>query len=76
MQHCGLSGSEGMCVYERGISVAFVTCGPIARERVDKRVSVEVDSWRPTRYGTRFRVSERSTNISLDTATLYKRPFR
>jgi hypothetical protein len=54
----------------------IVTCGPIARERVDKHISMEVDSWRPIRYETRFRVNEHSTNISLDTATLYKRPFR
>jgi hypothetical protein len=37
------------------------------------RVSVEMDSWKRTRYGTRFRGYEWSTNISLDTDTLYKR---
>jgi hypothetical protein len=54
----------------------IVTCGPIARERGDKHVSMEVDFWRPARYETRFRVNEWSTHISLDTATLYKWPFR
>jgi hypothetical protein len=52
------------------------TCGPIARERVDKHFSIEMDSWRPTGYGRRFHGYEWSTNISLDTDTLYKRPFR
>jgi hypothetical protein len=28
-----------------------VTCRPITRERVSKHVSVEMDSWKPTRYG-------------------------
>jgi hypothetical protein len=27
---------------------------PIAMERVDKHFSVEMDSWKPTRYGTTF----------------------
>jgi hypothetical protein len=27
----------------------IVTCKPIARERVGKHVSVEMDSWKPTR---------------------------
>jgi hypothetical protein len=53
-----------------------VTRRPTARERVDKLVSMEVDSWRPTRYGTCVRVNKWSTNISLDTAALYKRTFR
>jgi hypothetical protein len=40
------------------LSQAFniVICGPIARECVDKHVSLEADSWRPT--GTYFRVNE------------------
>jgi hypothetical protein len=29
-------------------------CRPIAGERVDKHISLETDSWKPTRYGTRF----------------------
>jgi hypothetical protein len=52
------------------------TCRPIARKRVDKHVSVENDSWKFTRYGTHFHGYEWSTNISLDTDMLYKRPFR
>jgi hypothetical protein len=43
---------------------SIVTCGLVARERVDKHVYMQVDSWRPTRYKTRFRVNEHSTNIS------------
>jgi hypothetical protein len=31
------------------IMYIIVTCGPIARERVDKHVSIQEDSWRPTR---------------------------
>jgi hypothetical protein len=31
-----------------------VTCRAIARKRVDKHVSVEIDSWKPTSYGTYF----------------------
>jgi hypothetical protein len=54
----------------------ILTCRPIAMERVDKHASMEMDSWKPTRYGTRFRAYEWSTNISLDTDMLYKRPFR
>jgi hypothetical protein len=53
-----------------------VTCRPIARKRLDKHVSIEMDSWKPTRYGTRFHGYERSTNIFLDTDALYKKPFR
>jgi hypothetical protein len=34
---------------------SIVTYRPIARERVDKHVSMEMDSWKPTRYGKRFR---------------------
>jgi hypothetical protein len=58
-----------------------VTCGPIARERIDKQVSMEMESWRPTWYGTRFhanerkkgfRVNEWSTNVSLDTDALVR----
>jgi hypothetical protein len=56
--------------------IHIVTCGSNARECVEKHFSMEMDSWKPTRYGTRFRVNEWSTNISLDTDTLYKRPFR
>jgi hypothetical protein len=37
------------------IELYIVICTPIARERVDKHVSMETDSWKPTRYGTRFR---------------------
>jgi hypothetical protein len=33
----------------------IATCRPIARERVDKHVSMEVDSWKATRYGTSVR---------------------
>jgi hypothetical protein len=50
-----------------------VTCIPIARERVDKHVSKEMDSWKPTCYGTRFRGYVWSTNIFLDTDTQCKR---
>jgi hypothetical protein len=32
----------------------IVTCRPIARERADKHVSVEMDSSKSTRYGTAF----------------------
>jgi hypothetical protein len=51
--------------------VNIETCGPIARERVDKHVSMETNSVWNT-----FPSNEWSTNISLDTDTLYKRPFR
>jgi hypothetical protein len=30
-------------------NIYIVTCRPIARERVGKHVSVEIDSWKPTR---------------------------
>jgi hypothetical protein len=30
--------------------INIVTSRPIARERVDKHVSMEMDSWKPTRY--------------------------
>jgi hypothetical protein len=30
------------------------TCRPIAGKRVDKHVSVEIDSWKLTCYGTHF----------------------
>jgi hypothetical protein len=51
----------------------IVTFRPTAMECVDKHISMEMDSWKPTRYGTCFRGYERSTNISLDTDTLCKR---
>jgi hypothetical protein len=41
-----------------------VTCGPIARERIDKHIYMEVDSWRQLGFETCFRVNEHSTNIS------------
>jgi hypothetical protein len=41
--------------------------------RVAKHVSTEIDSWKPSRDGKRFRGCQWSTNISLDTDTLYKR---
>jgi hypothetical protein len=53
-----------------------VTCRPITRKQVDKHVSVEIDSWKLTRYGTHFHGYEWSRNISLHTDRLYKRPFR
>jgi hypothetical protein len=33
--------------------IHIVKYRPIAREQVDKHVSMEVDSWKPTRYRTR-----------------------
>jgi hypothetical protein len=33
---------------------SIVTCRPTARERVDKHVSVKMDSWKPTHYETCF----------------------
>jgi hypothetical protein len=39
----------------------------------DKHVSIEMDSWKPTRCATRFRGYEYLTNTSLDTVTLYKK---
>jgi hypothetical protein len=61
-----------------------MTCRSIDREGVDKHVSwgtkmKDVDSWKPSRCcGIKRRVHgyERSTNISLDTDTPYKRAFR
>jgi hypothetical protein len=50
----------------------IVTCRPVAKKRVDKHVCVEIDSWKPTRYGTHFRGYEWSTEISMDTHTLYR----
>jgi hypothetical protein len=47
---------------------------PIARKQVDKHISVDIDSWKVTHYGTHFHGYEWSTNISLDTDMLYKRP--
>jgi hypothetical protein len=46
-----------------------VTCRPVVTERVDKQVSVEMDSWIPRR---RFRGYRCSTGVSVDTDT----PFR
>jgi hypothetical protein len=48
------------------IELYFVTCGPIAKEGVDKYVSVEMDSWKPTPYGTHFRGYGGSTRVPLD----------
>jgi hypothetical protein len=31
-----------------------VICRATARERVDKNISMEMDSWKPTRYGSLF----------------------
>jgi hypothetical protein len=50
-----------------------MTGRPIARKRVDKHVSMEKDSWKQTRYWTRFRGYEWSTNIFLDMEALYER---
>jgi hypothetical protein len=47
-----------------------VTCRPIARKRAGKHVSVEMDSWKPTRYGATFpwiRGTGDHKNISVDT---------
>jgi hypothetical protein len=60
-----------------------VTCRSIDREGVNKYISwdkklKDVDSWKPSLCcGINRRVHgyERSTNISLDTDTLYKRPW-
>jgi hypothetical protein len=44
-----------------------------------KDVSTEIDYWKPIRrcrINRRFRGYDWSTNISLDTDTLYKRPFK
>jgi hypothetical protein len=53
-----------------------VTCRPIPRERVDKHIFMEVDSWKPARCGTHFHGYEWSRNVSLDADVLCKRPFR
>jgi hypothetical protein len=57
-------------------AVNIVTYRPIARKRVDKHVSVEIDSGKLTLYGTHFHGYEWSTNISLDTHTLYMGSFK
>jgi hypothetical protein len=57
------------------LGIHDVTCRPIVRKLVNKYVSVEIDSWKLTNYGTHFHGHEWSTNISLDTDTLYKRLF-
>jgi hypothetical protein len=41
----------------------IATCRTFARKRVDKHVSVEIDSWKPARYGTHFHGYEWSTKI-------------
>jgi hypothetical protein len=68
--------SVSKCEGYMSFFVYIVTRRPIATKRVDIPVSVEIDSWKLTRYGTHSRGYEWSTNISLDTDTLYKRPFR
>jgi hypothetical protein len=32
----------------------FMTCRPVAREQAGEHVSVEMDSWKATRYGATF----------------------
>jgi hypothetical protein len=46
----------------------IVTCRPLARERVDKHVSTETDSWKPTCLCG-------INKYFLGYSTLYKRPF-
>jgi hypothetical protein len=36
----------------------IMTCRPIARERVGKHVPMEMDSWKPTRYGEHVTVDK------------------
>jgi hypothetical protein len=50
---------QSVIIFEKHISSMknTVTCGLTAREHVDKHVSMEVDSWRLTRYRTHFRVT-------------------
>jgi hypothetical protein len=69
----GAFGIEIQCFVHRPLCVHIVTCRPIARKWVDKHVSMEMNSLKPTCYGTRFRGHEWSKNISLDMETLYKR---
>jgi hypothetical protein len=52
--------------------LCIATCRPVARGRIAKHVSMEVDSWKLTRYGTHFRLYEWSTDISLDTDKQYR----
>jgi hypothetical protein len=44
----GIHSATGCCS-------TIMTCRPIAGERVDKHASIEMDPWKPTRYGRRFR---------------------
>jgi hypothetical protein len=41
-------------MFEKSGISDIVTCRAIARERVDEHVSVEMDSWKATHYGTTF----------------------
>jgi hypothetical protein len=50
-----------------------VTCRPITRERVDKYVSIEMDSWKPRRH---FHGYTCSRGVSMDTDMLYNRKLR
>jgi hypothetical protein len=47
-------GKPHLHVYTYIHYIYNVTCRPIAKERADKHVSVEINSWKPTHYGTRF----------------------
>jgi hypothetical protein len=47
-----------------------VTCRPVARERIDKHVSVEIDSWKLTRHRTNFHGYKFSTNSFFETNAL------
>jgi hypothetical protein len=44
----------------------ILTCRPIARKRVDKHVSVEMDSWKPTGYGKHFLGYENEGYVYID----------
>jgi hypothetical protein len=55
------------------LSINIVTCRCIAREQVDKHVSVEMDYWKPRQH---FHGYKLSAGISMDTDTLYNRKFR
>jgi hypothetical protein len=46
----------------------IVTCRPIARKRVDKCVSMEMDSWKPDRRCV--------MDVSLDKDTQYKQKHK
>lgn len=44
------TGSETIYAHiEKWVILNIVTCRPTAGERVDKQVSVEMDSWKPER---------------------------